>query len=200
MINAKYLENVDKPYAGCMSLLSSVNFTTSCIHLAHHSYSYRPIHVRIQYDRFSSHLLDLFIYFLCIKGQAKFLNFYGQPEARLNRDQSVHSTRTNQRTWFIKTFSIFLFSAPDVHLRKLQEIYVDGIVNKAVWNDSLRKVNEEWREFILYVCSYYAPTWVSSLNYVLGDCVAKRERVFSWNTTRRNPIWRQHFQLFFHLY
>ena len=96
-------------------------------------------------------LKDLFIYFLCLKGHTKFLNFYGQPEARLNRDQSVHGIRTNQRTWFIKTLSIFLFSAPDVHLRILQKMWVDGMMHKAVWEASLRKVNEEWREFTLYV-------------------------------------------------
>ena len=141
-----------------MSLLSSVNFTTSCIHLAHHSYTYRSIHVHVQYGHFSLHLLDLFIYFLCIKGQTKFVNFYGLPEARLNSNQSVHSTRSNQRTWFIKSISIFLFSAPDVHLRKLQRICVDGLIHKDTWKESLRKVNEEWREFILYVCSYYALT------------------------------------------
>jgi hypothetical protein len=94
----------------------------------------------------------LFI-FLCIKDHARFLNFYGQPEARLNRDQSVHGTRTNQRTWFIKTISIFLFSAPDVHLKLLQKMWVDGMMHKAVWEASLKKVNEEWREFTLYVSS-----------------------------------------------
>ena len=152
MINAKYLENVEKPYAGCTSLLSNVYFTTSYIHLAHHSYSYRPIHVHVQYDRFSLHLHARHIYFLrCLKGRTKFLNFYGQPEARLNRDQSVHGTSTNERTWFIKTISIFLFSAPDVHLRILQKMWIDGLMHKAVWEASLKKVNDEWREFILYV-------------------------------------------------
>ena len=94
---------------------------------------------------------DIFISFLCMKGHTRFLNFYGQPEARLNRDLSVHGTKTNQRTWFIKTISIFLFSAPDVHLRTLQNMGVDGMIHKDVVKESLRKVNEEWREFILYV-------------------------------------------------
>ena len=81
----------------------------------------------------------------------KFLNFHGQPEARLNRDQSVHGTRTNQRTWLIKTISIFLFSAPDVHLETLQKMWVDNLMHKAVWEASLQKINDEWREFTLYV-------------------------------------------------
>ena len=151
MINAQHLENVEKPYPGCTSLLSSVNFTP-CIHLTHQYYSYRPIHVHVQYGRFSLYLHASYIYFLrCLKGRTRFLNFYGQPEARLDRGQSVHGTSTNERTWFIKTISIFLFSAPDVHLKTLQKMWVDGMMHKAVWESSLRKVNDEWREFILYV-------------------------------------------------
>jgi hypothetical protein len=176
-------------------------FITSCTHLTHRSYLYRQIHVHVQYGRFSLHLLpDIFIYFLCLKGHTRFLNFYGQPEARLNRDQSVHGTRTNQRTWFIKTISIFLFSAPDVHLRILQKMWVDGIMHRAVWEASLNKVNEEWREFTLYVSrDIPAPTCLSSSpGYVLGHCAAECECGFSWNATRWNPICRRNFKLFFH--
>ncbi|KAF8799769.1 hypothetical protein BYT27DRAFT_7201001 [Phlegmacium glaucopus] len=80
----------------------------------------------------------------------RFLNFHGQPEARLNRDQSVYGDRTNRRTWFIKTISLLLFSAPDVQLKTLQKMWVDGILHKAVWEQSLKKVTDEWREFTLY--------------------------------------------------
>ena len=85
------------------------------------------------------------------KGSAKFFNFYGQPEARLNRDDSVHGHPTNRRTWFIKSISFFLFSAPDVHLEKLQKLWVDRILHKAIWEEGLKKVTDEWQEFILLV-------------------------------------------------
>ena len=100
---------------------------------------------------FHNILFQIFIFLFCLKGHTKFLNYHGQPEARLNRDQSVHGTSTNQRTWFIKTISIFLFSAPDVHLRGLQKMWVDGIMHRSIWEVSSRKLNEEWREFTLYV-------------------------------------------------
>jgi len=80
----------------------------------------------------------------------KFFNFYGQPEARLNRDDSVYGHSTNRRTWFIKSISIFLFSAPDIHLENLQKMWVDKILHKAVWEEGLKKVTEEWQEFVLY--------------------------------------------------
>ena len=92
---------------------------------------------------------DIFISFLCMKGHTRFLNFYGQPEARLNRDLSVHGTKTNQRTWFTKTISIFLSSAPDVHLRTLQNMGVDGMIYKDVVKESWTKSGES---------SFY--TWV----------------------------------------
>ena len=87
----------------------------------------------------------------CFKGSTKFLNFYGQPEARLNRDDSIYGHSTNRRTWFIKSISMFLFSAPDVHLENLQKMWVDGLMHKAVWEEGLKKVTDEWQEFILYV-------------------------------------------------
>ena len=134
----------------------------------------------------SLHFSSRDVYFFCLKGHTKFLNFYGQPEARLNRDQSVHGTWTNQRTLFIKTLSIFLFSAPDVHLRTLQKMWVDGIMHKAVWEASLKNLNGEWREFISYGESRYPGSTglSSSLGYVLGYCSAECECGFSGNATR----------------
>src|SRR5882757_3275345 len=85
------------------------------------------------------------------KGGAKFFNFYGLPEARRNRDDSVYGHWTNRRTWFIKSISIFLFSAPDVHLRNLQKMWVDGLMHQSVWEQLMTKVTDEWRESILYV-------------------------------------------------
>ena len=99
---------------------------------------------------------------MSFKGTTKFLNFYGLPEARLNRDDSVYGDWTNRRTWFIKSISIFLFSAPNVHLKNLQKMWVDGIMHQAVWEESMKKVTDEWREFILYVC-YKSQTNVSRL-------------------------------------
>ena len=87
----------------------------------------------------------------CFKGHLSYLNFYGQPEARLNYDQSVHGDRTNRRTWFIKSISIFLFLAPDHHLKNFQKLWIDKIMRQSVWEALLKKVTDEWREFILYV-------------------------------------------------
>ena len=87
-----------------------------------------------------------------IKASGKFFNFHGQPEARLNRDDSVYGHSTHRRTWFIKSISIFLFSAPDIHLENLQRTCVDGLLRLADWEEGLRTVTDEWQQFIiLYV-------------------------------------------------
>ena len=87
-----------------------------------------------------------------IKASGKFFNFHGQPEARLNRDDSVYGHSAHRRTWFIKSISIFLFSAPDIHLDNLQRTCIDGLLRLADWEEGLRTVTDEWQQFIiLYV-------------------------------------------------
>ena len=103
-----------------------------------------------------------------IKASGKFFNFHGQPEARLNRDDSVYGHSTHRRTWFIKSISIFLFSAPDIHLENLQKMCVDGIVYKAIWEEGLRIVIDEWQEFIiLYVSNKTRTTTCLKSNSLL---------------------------------
>ncbi|TFK34470.1 hypothetical protein BDQ12DRAFT_738210 [Crucibulum laeve] len=80
----------------------------------------------------------------------RFLNWHGEPCARLNRDQSVYGSITNKRTWLVKTLSPLLFSAPDIHLRSLEKMLVDGVMYSSVWTQSIVKLNNEWQEFILY--------------------------------------------------
>ncbi|KAH6917967.1 hypothetical protein BKA70DRAFT_1415993 [Coprinopsis sp. MPI-PUGE-AT-0042] len=86
---------------------------------------------------------------MLVLARQKFYNWYGVPQRRLYRDQSVHGT-TKKRTWLIKLLSPLLFSAPDVHLHSLHKMWVDGIMHGPVWVKAIKKLNEEWQEFILY--------------------------------------------------
>ncbi|KAJ2925385.1 hypothetical protein H1R20_g11714, partial [Candolleomyces eurysporus] len=79
----------------------------------------------------------------------KFLNWHGVPEARIYRDQSVHGERRH-KTFLIKILSPLLFSAPDVHLKSLEKLWVDGLMHGPVWREAIGKLNEEWQEFTLY--------------------------------------------------
>jgi hypothetical protein len=54
----------------------------------------------------------------------------------------------------VKTLSFFLFSAPDIHLRNLQKMWVDGIMHKSVWVQTMKSLNDEWQEFIFFVSPF----------------------------------------------
>jgi hypothetical protein len=115
----------------------------------------------------------------------KFLNWHGVPEARVCRNQSVHGERKH-KTLLIKILSPLLFSAPDVHLHTLEKMWVDGIMHGPVWQDTIKKLNDEWTEFILYVsrllsCCIVAgdKVLIQSTCVCVGYSVAQRQRSIS---------------------
>ncbi|KDR80111.1 hypothetical protein GALMADRAFT_136654 [Galerina marginata CBS 339.88] len=81
---------------------------------------------------------------------SRFLNFYGETCARIERHYSVYGTPIVSRTWLVKSLSPLLFSAPDFHLQTLQKMWVDGLMHKAVWDMSVKKMSDEWQEFVLF--------------------------------------------------
>ena len=81
----------------------------------------------------------------------RFLNFYGQYGARLSRNQSVHGETEQKRTLLISLISPFLYNAPDVHLRSLEQLFIDGTINRLPWGEFIGKMLSDWQEFILYV-------------------------------------------------
>jgi hypothetical protein len=80
----------------------------------------------------------------------KFMNFAGQPCARLDRDQAVYEIEEKHRTALITILSPLLFFAPDVHLSALEKVYIDELINQVPWKKLTSKLTEEWREFVLY--------------------------------------------------
>lgn len=44
-----------------------------------------------------------------------------------------------------------LLFGPEVHLRKLIEMSVDALVRRESWDKLLAELNDEWKEFALYV-------------------------------------------------
>jgi len=92
-----------------------------------------------------------------IVGHAKFLNFYGEACARLQRNFSIYGDGIHGRTLFIRVLSWLLFSAPDFHLKTLRDMWVDGIIQKSVWKECMEKISTEWQEFVFFVSnSLYA--------------------------------------------
>jgi hypothetical protein len=44
-----------------------------------------------------------------------------------------------------------LFFAPDIHLKSLKHIWVDGVIVENAWKKFIEKVQEEWEQFLLPV-------------------------------------------------
>ncbi|CAA7270215.1 unnamed protein product [Cyclocybe aegerita] len=80
----------------------------------------------------------------------KFIHFAGEPNARLDRNTSAYGEHTQSRTWFIKIASSLLFYGPDYYLQTIQSIWVDRICHKNEWDVVISKVNEEWKEVVLF--------------------------------------------------
>ncbi|EJF57927.1 hypothetical protein DICSQDRAFT_157070 [Dichomitus squalens LYAD-421 SS1] len=80
----------------------------------------------------------------------RFLNFHGQTHARLGRDQSVYNNVKTRRTPLIRILAPFFWNAPEVHLRGLEKIWVDGIISIIPWGSFIGKLQNEWQEFVLY--------------------------------------------------
>ncbi|KAH0579359.1 hypothetical protein H2248_003499 [Termitomyces sp. 'cryptogamus'] len=80
----------------------------------------------------------------------RFINYHGQYGARLNFSQSIHSNNPPENTWFFTIVSLLLLSAPNVHLKSLNELWVDQITLKARWVKFFVKMNSQWGEHIVH--------------------------------------------------
>jgi len=76
----------------------------------------------------------------------RYVNFFGQREARLSTDQSVFKDDRKKRTWLITIMSVLLFFAPEAHLKALNIVYTDFVVCRHRWSKFIHKVQNEWRE------------------------------------------------------
>ena len=82
----------------------------------------------------------------------RFLHLHGQRMARLNKNQLIHSER--QSTFLMTVISPFVLYGAEPHLKRLQEMTADYLVNENLWKEKLGRITDEWREFILYVSLY----------------------------------------------
>ncbi|EKM53067.1 uncharacterized protein PHACADRAFT_210792 [Phanerochaete carnosa HHB-10118-sp] len=84
--------------------------------------------------------------FMNVFKREMFLHYYGQDGARLDRDQSVHFVKKEipRPRYIFLLFSYFLFYMPYVHKKKLDEVFVDSLLNEEHWNRLLENLRKEW--------------------------------------------------------
>ena len=70
---------------------------------------------------------------MCLVADSRYVNFYGQKGARLTSDQTIYGL-SPMRTYLIKTLSIFLFYAPELHLRGMHGPRVLRLHSKTLLN------------------------------------------------------------------
>ncbi|KAI6043910.1 hypothetical protein EDC04DRAFT_3106740 [Pisolithus marmoratus] len=69
-----------------------------------------------------------------------YLNFHGEPCARLNFDQSVHGWKYHPSV-MMSICTPLLFFSPMTNIRNLNALFVDGIVSKEKWNAFINRMN-----------------------------------------------------------
>jgi hypothetical protein len=94
-------------------------------------------------------------YFCCesVAAEQRLLDFAGQPNARLDKNQAIYDVQGRywQVSWLTTILAPLLFFAPVVHLKNLEVIYTGHSIHKPSWRRFTTKLQDEWREFVLYV-------------------------------------------------
>ncbi|KAG2131694.1 hypothetical protein DEU56DRAFT_454897 [Suillus clintonianus] len=81
----------------------------------------------------------------------KFVNFCGQPGARLDADQSLYDDSTPRpKTVLFRVMNIILFGSPDAHSRALHKIWVDYTIVQRRWKNFINRLNGEWNGYTIF--------------------------------------------------
>ena len=109
--------------------------------------------------------------------------YYGQKVARLDRYQSLFdSGNRGKRTALAALLSPVLFNAPEVHLKSLERIWVDQIINEIPWSQFIQKLQTDWQEAVLTVCRHVVTlsnncVAIRELIIPTGNCVTQRQHI-----------------------
>lgn len=90
--------------------------------------------------------------FMGIFARVHYLNFHGQPGARLDVDQSVYESpkQRARKSVALRIADPFLFGGPSKYLKTLQSVWVDHTVIQPRWRAFIGALNAEWAGFTIY--------------------------------------------------
>lgn len=81
----------------------------------------------------------------------KFVNFCGQPGARLNADQSLYEDpdiRSNNI--LLRAMNFILFGSPNAYNKVVQKIWVDSTIVQPRWKNFINRLNSEWNGYTIF--------------------------------------------------
>jgi hypothetical protein len=85
-------------------------------------------------------------------GFNNFVNFCGQPGARLDVGQSLYGdSDTQPKNIFFRVMNIILFGSLDAHSKALHMIWVDHTIVRRRWKDFINGLNNEWNGYTIFV-------------------------------------------------
>lgn len=88
---------------------------------------------------------------ITLLGNAKFVNFYGQPGARLNVDQSLYGeSDVSSKTILFPVMNVILFGSPDDQSSAFHKILVDRDIIEARWRQYIDRLNSDWNGSTIY--------------------------------------------------
>ncbi|KAF8123686.1 hypothetical protein EV363DRAFT_765742 [Boletus edulis] len=80
----------------------------------------------------------------------QFLNFCGQPCARLNADTPLLEQENWNRRIVFQVINVFLFGSPNEHAVRLQRVWVDGIIIQPRWKDFINRLTSELGRYTIF--------------------------------------------------
>ncbi|KAG1737411.1 hypothetical protein EDB19DRAFT_1637011 [Suillus lakei] len=92
-----------------------------------------------------SHFLITFL------GKTKFVNFCGQPGARLDVDQSLYEEpNAYSKNILFHIMNFILLGSPDAQSKAFRKILVDGNIVDQRWEQYMDKLNSEWNGYTIF--------------------------------------------------
>ncbi|KAK0462977.1 uncharacterized protein EV420DRAFT_1639066 [Desarmillaria tabescens] len=81
----------------------------------------------------------------------RFLHFYGEPVARLNRGTSIYDkNKVHKCSFLFHVLKFLLFAAPSAYLHEIESMLSDGLLSRVVWRDFVDKICKDWSHLTVY--------------------------------------------------
>ncbi|KAI0253090.1 hypothetical protein BJV78DRAFT_239576 [Lactifluus subvellereus] len=89
--------------------------------------------------------------FLSLFANWRFMDFHGQPHARLSSDQIVYRGLgpRHERSLGFTLLSLLLFLAPDNYLQDMEILWTDGYVILTDWENFMNDLLQEWKDILV---------------------------------------------------